>query len=96
MTIYELLSLQKPFDNLYKINPSVDIDKYISKEKRPSLSVKVRHILDQKICHNRILNQLFKYQNCFYHNKYVLVQLKIFNLSGDLKIKAICGGCFIS
>ena len=46
MTIYELLSLQKPFDNMYKINPGVDINKYVFKEKRPSLSIKVRYILD--------------------------------------------------
>ena len=41
MTIYELLGLQKPFDNLCKINPSIDINKYVTKQKRPSLSVKV-------------------------------------------------------
>lgn len=43
MTIYELLSLQKPFDSVYKINSSLDVNKWVSKEKRPSLSVKVRH-----------------------------------------------------
>jgi len=40
MTIYELISLQIPFEKLYKINPDVNINTYVIKKWRPPLPLK--------------------------------------------------------
>ena len=44
MTVYELISLQPPFEKLYKINPDVNINFCVTDRKRPTLPIKVSHV----------------------------------------------------
>ena len=41
MTVYELISLQMPFEKLCKINPDININTYVTKKWRPPLPLKV-------------------------------------------------------
>jgi len=41
MTVYELISLQAPFEKLCKINPDVSVNVCITKRQRPTLPIKV-------------------------------------------------------
>ena len=45
MTVYELISLQSPFEKLCKMNPDVNINFCVIKSQRPTLSIKVNHII---------------------------------------------------
>ena len=41
MTVYELISLQVPFEKLCKINPDANVNVCVTKSKRPTLPIKV-------------------------------------------------------
>ena len=62
MTVYELISLQAPFEKLCKINPDANINVCVTKRKRPTLPIKVSlHFICNKII-------AIKVDSCYFAN----------------------------